>query len=115
MFTATYHQYVSTWDTYTSPFLYSATMINLTPSTTYYYIVGDEATNIWSKEFTFQTIPDNSTRGIRIIAYGDQGDTSESHTLASLMQDRDFPDFIMHAGGNLWLHFILLICRYCIR
>jgi len=84
---ATYHQYVSTWDVYTSPFLYSATMTSLEPSTTYYYIVGDEATNIWSKEFTFQTIPDNSTKGIRIIAYGDQGDTAESHTLAHLMQD----------------------------
>jgi len=95
---ATYHQYVSTWDVYTSPFLYSATMTSLEPSTTYYYIVGDEATNIWSKEFTFQTIPDNSTKGIRIIAYGDQGDTAESHTLAHLMQDGHFPNFILHAG-----------------
>jgi hypothetical protein len=77
-------------------------MTNLSLSTKYYYRVGDPLTNTWSREFTFQTIADNTTKnGIRIFAYGDQGKTPNSEDLLKNMQQRGLPDFILHAGGNV--------------
>jgi len=96
---ASYHQYISTWDSYISPYLYSATMKNLSPSTTYFYRVGDQTSNLWSGEFSFKTVPNNFTKeGIRIVAYGDQGDTDNSQKLVDIMQYRGYTNLVIHAG-----------------
>ena len=78
-------------------------MTDLTPASTYFYIVGDPITNLWSPEYTFETTPETI---FHIVAYGDQGENQNSIDLLNLIISRS-PNLVLHAGGSILYNQIL--------
>jgi len=70
----------------------------LSPSTRYYYRVGDG--QVWSDEFYFIT-QSSSRRGVTVAAFGDMGTYplfEGKWTTDRLIEDQDYIDLIIHAG-----------------
>jgi len=86
---------------YSSPQLHHAVISDLSPSTTYYYRVGDAASNSWSDVRSFTTgkiVGDNIPVTFAIL--GDLGQTSNSNNTIQhiLNNDIDNIDTILHVG-----------------
>ncbi len=85
-----------------SPSLHFAVMTGLTPSSSYYYRVGNDQYG-WSSVFPFTSAPsvgDTSIYPISFITYGDMGISNSEHTAnltAKLIQSGQ-ASFILHTG-----------------
>jgi hypothetical protein len=76
------------------------TVLNaLTPSTKYYYIVGDDAQG-WSKEFSFTSAPLSSDlrENFSFLVYGDLGVVNGDPTKDYINSVKDEIELIWHAG-----------------
>eukprot|EP00602_Paraphysomonas_sp_CaronLab_P008380 CAMPEP_0185024288 /NCGR_PEP_ID=MMETSP1103-20130426/7296_1 /TAXON_ID=36769 /ORGANISM="Paraphysomonas bandaiensis, Strain Caron Lab Isolate" /LENGTH=510 /DNA_ID=CAMNT_0027557209 /DNA_START=44 /DNA_END=1576 /DNA_ORIENTATION=- len=88
-------------DTYTSAgwvgTIHRATMVDLQPSTTYFYRVGDG--NIWSEVFSFTTLTPGQTVTYAVIADMDFGEASDGTVsdLVSLVENGDI-QAVIHSG-----------------
>ena len=69
---------------------------NLTPNTVYYFVIADSEGV--SKEFSFETLPNNSKERISIIAGGDSRNYREARQSANLMVAKLHPHLVMFGG-----------------
>ncbi len=69
---------------------------NLIPNTVYYFVVADS--DGVSKEYSFQTLPDNASERISIIAGGDSRNYREARRAANLMVAKLHPHLVMFGG-----------------
>ncbi len=82
-------------------FLHTATLTGLTPSTTYYYRVGDAAMNSWAGEGTFRSAPSpDGTESFTFAAAGDFGDSTTTQTTSNAIAAAN-PDLVLLLG-DLW-------------
>lgn len=69
---------------------------NLKPNTTYYFVIGDSEGV--SKEYSFETLPNNSAERISIIAGGDSRNYRAARKAANLMVAKLHPHLVMFGG-----------------
>ena len=83
---------------YYESFNHHVVLNTLTPSTNYYYIVGDD-TEGWSKEFTFKSAPTTDLReNFSFLVYGDLGVVNGDPTKDYIDNSKDSIELIWHAG-----------------
>jgi len=85
---------------YTSGALHSANLVNLKPSSTYFYKCGDLNSGITSGIISFETLPDVGDKSKQIVfgVIGDLGMTNDSKvTLAHMEMNPDI-SMILHVG-----------------
>lgn len=84
---------------YYETYNHHAVLNELTPATTYYYVVGDDSAG-WSKEFTFQSaVPNAQLHGnFSFFVFGDLGLTNGDPTASYINSNKDSVSLIWHAG-----------------
>ena len=69
---------------------------NLTPNTIYYFVIADSKGV--SREYSFETLPNNSKERISIIAGGDSRNYRDARKAANLMVAKLHPHLVMFGG-----------------
>jgi len=69
---------------------------NLSPNTIYYFVIADSEGV--SKEYSFETLPDNAKERISIIAGGDSRNYRDARRAANLMVAKLHPHLVMFGG-----------------
>uniref|UniRef100_A0A1D1ZTK8 Purple acid phosphatase n=1 Tax=Auxenochlorella protothecoides TaxID=3075 RepID=A0A1D1ZTK8_AUXPR len=82
---------------YTSPHIHSAIANGLDPGTRYYYRVGGLGRNLWSEEYSFETLPAGKSYPLRLGLIADTGQTYNSSTTYERLKE-DRPQVIFHMG-----------------
>lgn len=92
-------QVSGTASVYYQTFNHHAVLSDLAPETKYYYIVGDEATNVWSKEYTFTSASLNKdTRNFSFFVFGDLGVVNGEETAKYINDNINDVSLVWHAG-----------------
>ena len=85
-YSTTTQQTAGNFPNYTSPMLYFAAVIGLSPNTVYFYRVGDEKCG-WSELYSTSTAPLPGQLGVKFAVVGDVGTTSNSiKTLQGILE-----------------------------